>query len=106
MRLRLRSEQTIEARPGPPWPGTRTRNRFRSAVETGVLAGLLLAIVASAIVGSYPALFCAVAGAWLSLAGIVGPRRVLDAGCVFMLVVVGVILVVDLAANGPGSLLP
>ncbi|HKH12356.1 MAG TPA: hypothetical protein VKA73_14535 [Rubrobacter sp.] len=51
-------------------------------------------------------LFCAVVGAWVVLAVIVGLRNVLDAGCAFMLLVVGVILVVDLATRGPGSLLP
>lgn len=48
----------------------------------------------------------AVMGAWLALAAIVGPRNVLDAGCYFMLIVVGVILTVDLATSGPASLLP
>ena len=105
MRTRFRSEQTAQARPG--WSGaSRAGNRFRSAVESGVLAGLLLAVVVCALTGSSAVLFGAVAGAWLVLAVIVGPRNVLDAGCAFTLVVVGVIVVVDLATNGPGSLLP
>jgi len=62
--------------------------------------------VASAVVGAPVTLFCAVVGAWVVLAVIVGLRNVLDAGCAFMLLVVGVILVVDLATHGPGSLLP
>jgi hypothetical protein len=49
---------------------------------------------------------CAVVGAWLVLTAIVGPRNVLDAGCFFMLLVVGVIVVVDLATKGPASLIP
>ena len=105
MRLRLRSEQDVEMRPG--WSGAaRAGSKFRSAVESGILAGLLLIVVASALTGNSAVLFCAVVCAWLSLAVIVGPRNVLDAGCVYMLVVVGVILVVDLATNGPGSLFP
>ena len=85
---------------------SRAGHRLRSAVETGVLAVLLLAVVASVLVGSSAALFCAVVGAWLVLAVIVGPSRVLDAGCVFMLLVVGVILIVDLAINGSAAFLP
>jgi hypothetical protein len=75
-------------------------------VETGVLAGLLLAVALSALAGVPAVLLCAVVGAWLVLAVVVGPRNVLDAGCFFMLLVVGVVVVVDLATNGPGSLLP
>lgn len=85
---------------------SRVRHRVRPAAESGILAGLLLVVVASAVAGSSAMLLCAVVGAWLALAAIVGPRNVLDAGCAFMLVVVGVILVVDLAFNGPVSLLP
>lgn len=85
---------------------SRAVDRFRSAFESGVLAGLLLAVVVSAVVGSSTMLFCAVVGAWSVLAVMVGPRNVLDAGCFFMLLVVGIVLIVDLASNGPGSLLP
>jgi hypothetical protein len=74
-------------------------------LESAVLAGLLLAVVASVMAGSQAALLGAVLGAWLALGSIVGVRNVLDAGCFFMLLVVGVILVVDLATNGPASLL-
>ena len=106
MRTSLRSGQIAEARSGLRRFGvSRAGDRFRSAVETGALAGLLLAIVASAVVESPAALLCAIVVAWFALAVIVGLRNVLDAGCFFMLVVVGVILVVDLATNGPASLL-
>lgn len=104
MKTRPRSEQAAGARAG--FRVSRAGQRFRSAVETGVLAGLLLAVVASARAAPPAALLCAVAGAWLALVAIVGPRNVLDAGCAFMLLVVGVILTVDLATNGPSSLLP
>ena len=60
----------------------------------------------SALVEAQAVFLGAVVGAWVVLAVIVGLRNVLDAGCYFMLVVVGVIVVVDLATGGPGSLLP
>ena len=106
MRHLLRRGKSTKARPGPGRSGaTRAGQRFRSAVETGVLAALLLAVVASVLIGSSAVLFCSVLGAWLVLGAILGPRNVLDAGCAFMLLVVGVILVVDLVTNGPASLL-
>ena len=107
MKTHLRRSQTAGAPPGQGWPvPSRARHRFRSAAESGVLAGLLLAVVASVMVGSHAIFLGAVLGAWLTLGAIVGVRNVLDAGCFFMLLVVGVIVVVDLAANGPTSLLP
>ena len=106
MRPLLRREQATGASLGRRRTGaSRAGQRLRSVVESGVLAGLLLAVAGSVVVGA-PAMFlCAVVGAWLALTAIVGPRNVLDAGCFFMLLVVGVILIVDLATNGPGSLL-
>ena len=107
MKTRLRRGRTAGARSGQRWPApSRARHRFRSAAELGILAGLLLAVVASVMAGSHATLLASVLGAWLALGAIVGVRNVLDAGCFFMLLVVGVILVVDLAARGPGSLLP
>lgn len=107
MKTHLRRSQTAGARLGQGWPApSRARHRFRSAAELGILAGLLLAVVASVMAGSHATLLASVLGAWLTLGAIVGLRNVLDAGCFFMLLVVGVILVVDLAANGPASLLP
>ena len=107
MRTRFRRGQTVGVRSGQRWPApSRARHRFRSAAELGILAGLLLAVVASVMAGSHATLLASVLGAWLILGAIVGLRNVLDAGCFFMLLVVGVILVVDLAANGPASLLP
>ena len=107
MRTRLRRGQTAGVRSGQRWPApSRARHRFRSAAELGILAGLLLAVVASVMAGSHATLLASVLGAWLILGAIVGLRNVLDAGCFFMLLVVGVILVVDLAANGLDSLLP
>ena len=107
MKTRLRRGRTAGARSGQRWPApSRARHRIRSAAELGILAGLLLAVVASVMAGSHATLLASVLGAWLALGAIVGVRNVLDAGCFFMLLVVGVILVVDLAANGPASPLP
>ena len=106
MRTRLRGSETAGARSGPGWPVlSRAGHGYRSAAESGVLAGLLLAVVASVMVGSRAAFLGAVPGAWLVLGAIVGVRNVLDAGCFFMLLVVGMVVVVDLVTNGPGSLL-
>ena len=103
----LRSTKAVGDSSGSRWSGSsRAGSRFRSAVESGVLVGLLLAVVVSALTGNSVVLFYAVVGAWLALAVIVGPRNLLDAGCFFTLLVVGVIVVVDLATNGPSSLLP
>lgn len=107
MRHLLRREQTAGARLGPRRAGaSRASQRFRSAAESGLLAGLLLAATVSALVEAPAVFLCVVVGAWVVLAVIVGPRNVLEAGCYFMLVVVGVIVVVDLATNGPAALLP
>ena len=106
MRLLLGREQTPGACLGSGCKrASRAGQRLRSAVETGVLAGLLLAVAVSVIVAAPAVFLCSVVGAWLALTAIVGPRNVLDAGCFFMLLVVGVIVVVDLATKGPGSLL-
>jgi hypothetical protein len=106
MRILLRTGQTTGVRSGQGRPApSRARHRFRSAAESGILAGLLLAVVASVMAGSQAALLGSVLGAWLALGTIVGARDVLDAGCFFMLLVAGVILVLDLVSNGPGSLL-
>ena len=107
MRQLLRSNLTAGGRAGPGKSvPSRAGHRLRSAVESGVLGSLLLTAAASTIVGSPAMLMCAVVGAWLSLAAVVGLRNVLDAGCYFMLLVVGVIVVAEIALNGPGALLP
>jgi hypothetical protein len=72
-----------------------------------VSVGLLLfAVVASAITGAEAAFYSALLAAWLLFPVLVGLRNTLDAGCAFMLISLGVMLVVGLAQNGPGFLLP
>jgi hypothetical protein len=74
-------------------------NRLKSA---GVVL-LLFAVVASTIAGAETAFFT-VLTAWVLFPMLEGFRNTLDAGCAFMLISVGVV-VVELARNGPGSLL-
>ena len=63
-------------------------------------------MVISTIAGAEVALLVTVLAAWLLFPLLVGLDRTLDAGCAFMLIAVGVVLVVSAAQNGPGSLLP
>jgi len=79
--------------------------RGRPALSSAVLALLLLCEVASSMVGAEVVFFSALVIAWLVLPAVVGLRNVLDAGCLFMLVSLGVVVVVDLARHGPAALL-
>ena len=81
--------------------GSGARGRLGSVV----LASLLLCEVAAAIVGAQAVFFSILVAAWLVLLAVVGPRNVLDAGCFFMLVSLGIVVVVDVARYGPISLL-
>jgi hypothetical protein len=77
----------------------------RDALKSVGVGLLLFAVVASTIAGAEAALFFTVLAAWLLFPMLVGFRNTLDAGCAFMLISVGVVVVVELARNGPGSLL-
>jgi hypothetical protein len=63
-----------------------------------VLASLLLSEVASAMVGTEAVFFTTIVAAWLVLPAVVGPRNVLDAGCFYMLISLGIVVVVSLAS--------
>jgi hypothetical protein len=67
---------------------------------------LLFSVVVSAIAGAEAAFFFTLLAAWLHFPMLVGLRNTLDAGCVFMLISLGVVMVVGFAQNGPGYLLP
>lgn len=84
------------------WRGFWTWDALKS-VSVGLL---LFGVVASAITGSEEAFFSTLLFAWLLFPLLVGLRNTLDAGCAFMLISVGVVVVVGLAQNGPGYLLP
>jgi hypothetical protein len=76
--------------------GRRLDNTFGSAV-----LGLLLASeVASLLTGTEMVFFASIVAAWLVLPAVVGLRNVLDAGCLFMLVSLGIMVVVDAAGYG------
>ena len=83
-----------------------TLGTLRDSLESAGIGLLLLAAVVSAISGSGPALYSTVLAAWALFPLLVGLRNTLDAGCIFMLITVGVVLVVGLAQNGPNFLLP
>ena len=68
--------------------------------------GLLFSVVASSIAGAGTALFCTVILAWTLFPLLVGTRDALEAGCVFMLISLGIVVVVGLARYDPDTLLP
>jgi hypothetical protein len=66
-----------------------------------LLAILLFLEVASVMVGAEAVFFACIASSWLLLTALVGYRNVLDAGCLYMLVSLGIVVVVDLASHAP-----
>jgi hypothetical protein len=83
--------------------GSAARGRLGPTFGSVVLALLLLCEVASMMVGAQAIFFSTLVAAWLVLPAVVGQRNVLDAGCFYMLVSLGI--VVDVARHGPISLL-
>jgi len=65
-----------------------------------VLVLLLVTEVASLVTGVGVLYFASIVAAWLVLPAIVGFKNILDAGCFFMLVSLGILVVVDLAGQG------
>jgi uncharacterized membrane protein len=82
----------------------RRENQLRAELESAVVGLLLFSVVASTIAGSEAAMYGKVLVAWLLFPLLVGLRNTLDAGCAFMLISLGVVVVVEVAQNGPGSL--
>lgn len=85
--------------------GSAARGRLGPTLGSVVLASLLLCEVAAAMVGAEAVFFTTIVAAWLVLPAVVGPKNVLDAGCFYMLVSLGIVVVVDVARYGPISLL-
>ena len=81
------------------------RGRLGPALGSVVLASLLICEVASAMVGAQAVFFSTIVAAWIVLPAVVEPRNVLDAGCFYMLISLGIVVVVDVARYGPISLL-
>ena len=79
--------------------------RLEPTLESVVLASLLLCEVAAVMVGAEAVFFSTLVAAWMVLPAVVGPRNVLDAGCFYMLVSLGIVVVVYVARYGPISLL-
>ena len=67
---------------------------------------MLLSVVVSVILGSGMALFVTMVVAWSLFPVLVASRNVLDAGCAFMLISVGILVVVSVAQHGPGYPIP
>ncbi len=74
------------------------RVRFGPTLGSVVLASLLFCEVASAMVGAETVFFSTIVGSWLVLPAIVGLRNVLDAGCFYMLISLGIVVVVSAAS--------
>jgi hypothetical protein len=67
---------------------------------SAVLMLLLVSEVASLVAGMGTLYFASIVAAWLVLPAVVGFKNILDAGCFFMLVSLGILVVVNLAGQG------
>jgi hypothetical protein len=85
--------------------GSAARGRLGPTLGSLVLASLLLCEVAAAMVGAEAVFFSTIVAAWLVLPAVVGPRNVIDAGCFYMLISLGIVVVIYVARYGPISLL-
>jgi hypothetical protein len=74
--------------------------RWGEVSGSAVLVLLLVTEVASLVTGVGVLYFASIVAAWLVLPAIVGFKNILDAGCFFMLVSLGILVVVDLAGQG------
>jgi hypothetical protein len=81
-----------------PGKGSVARGRFGPTLGSVVLASLLLCEVAAAMVGAEAVFFSTIVAAWLVLPAVVGSRNVLDAGCFYMLVSLGIVVTVRAAS--------
>jgi len=73
---------------------------------SALLTVLLFSEVASSILGAEAVFFACIALAWLALPTVVGLEDILDAGCSFMLVSLGIVVVIHVATHGLAVLLP
>ncbi len=93
-----------EGRMDAGWPAA--RYRLLDLLKSGAMGLLLLSVVVSVVAGSGIGLFATMLVAWSLFPVLVGLRNVLEAGCAFMLISVGILVVVGAAQHGPGYLLP
>ena len=82
--------------------GSVARGRLGPTLGSVVLASLRLCEVAAAMVGAEAAFFSTLVVAWLILPVVVGLRNVLDAGCFYMLISLGIVVVVSVASHYAG----
>jgi hypothetical protein len=80
--------------------GSAACRRLGPTLGSAVLALLLFCEVASAMLGAGTFYFASVVAGWLVLPAVVGLKNVLDAGCFYMLVSLGIVVVVDAAGQG------
>jgi lysylphosphatidylglycerol synthetase-like protein (DUF2156 family) len=88
-----------------PGPKNRARHRDRLRDAFGA-AGVGLLLFSVVVAGAQKVFFFTLLAAWILLPVLVGFRNTLDAGCIFMLISLGVVVVVGIAQNGVGYLLP
>ena len=82
--------------------GSVARGRLGPTLGSVVLASLLLCEMAAAMVGAEAVFFSTLVAALLVLPAVVGPKSVLDAGCFYMLISLGIVVVVSVASNCAG----
>jgi len=80
--------------------------RLLDLLRSGAMGLLLFSVEVSVVAGSGMGLFATKLVAWSLFPVLVGLRNVLEAGCAFMLISVGILVVIGAAQHGPGSLLP
>ena len=110
LRSRTKDRKGLSRLPGEPVMRKAFRSGFRGRtgdwVKSSVVGLLLFSVVASSVAGAGTLLFCIVILAWALFPLLVGTRDALEAGCIFMLVSLGVVIVVGLAHHGLGALTP
>lgn len=74
--------------------------RLGEASGSVVLLLLLFSEVACLVTGMRALYFASIVAAWLVLPAVVEFENVLDAGCFFMLVSLGILIVINLAGQG------
>jgi hypothetical protein len=86
--------------------GGENHGRVRADFGCALLAVLLLVKVSFSLVGAETVFFVCIVLAWLVLPAVAGFRNILDAGCLYMLVSLGIVVVVHVAVHGPVLQLP
>ena len=97
---------TSKIRYTEPAYGGENRGRAWPELGSALLAVLLLVEVASSLAGAGTVFFACIVLAWLVLPAVVGFRNVLDAGCLYMFVSLGIVVVVHVAVHVPVLQLP